>query len=131
VRPVTAADEEHWVGERLFWRAADHPSAQRGEAFGLFLGDKLIAELITHDPAVAEMAHLIATDGIEVSGEYRGQGHGKALLAHWTREMQARGRVCIHSASAANTASIALAKSVGYVEYARVRGVTYSLARDK
>lgn len=125
VRPTTPAHKGKWAGERVYQSAADHPSALRGEAFGLFLGDRLIAEVITHDPPVAEMADLIAADGIEVSERYRGQGYGKALLAAWTRKMQGRGRVCVHSTSADNAASIALARSLGYLEYARTRTVSY------
>jgi ribosomal protein S18 acetylase RimI-like enzyme len=121
---VSASDKEAWVGARQFGHAAEHPSAQRGEAFGLFRGDELIADVITHDPAVAEMAHLVAADGIEVSERFQRRGYGRALLSYWTGEMQRRGRVCVHSASAANEASVALARSVGYVDYARSRFVT-------
>jgi len=117
------ADAAKWVGERVYLPAAEHPGALRGEAFGLFLDDKLIADAYAHDPSVAEMGHLIAEDAIEVSEAYRRQGYGKALLAFWTREMQARGRVCIHTASPDNPASVALARSAGYVEYAREREI--------
>ncbi len=123
VRPATAAGKDKWVGERSFWAAADHPSAARGEAFSLWLDDKVIAEIITHEPCVAEMADRIAEDGIEVSEQFRGRGYGKALLSYWTREMQKRGRVCLHSTSAGNKASVAVARSVGYREYARSRFV--------
>lgn len=126
LRAITPADKARSVATRGYWRAADHPSASRNEAFGVFLGDRLIAEIITHDRPAAEMAHLVAADGIGVAEEYRGRGYGKALLAHWTRQMQARGRVCIHAADAANTASIAIARSVGYIEYARTRTLSYS-----
>lgn len=128
IRPATAAGKGRWAGERSFWAAADHPSAARGEAFSLWLDDKLIAEIITHEPSVAEMADLIAEDGIEVSEHFRAQGYGKALLSHWTREMQKRGRVCLHSTGAQNEASLALARSVGYIEYAKSRFVV--LRRD-
>jgi len=127
VRPLAPADGDKWAGKRqTYMRGADHPSAMRGEAFGLFLGDKLIADIITHDPPIAEMEHLIAADGIEVAEEYRRRGYGKAILSAWTCEMQARGRVCIHSTSINNEASIALARSAGYIEYARSRMVTYN-----
>jgi ribosomal protein S18 acetylase RimI-like enzyme len=126
VRPLTPADGAKWVGGRVFMSAAEHPSALRGEAFGLFLGEALVAGIITHDPPVAEMAHLVAADGIEVSEAYRRRGFGKAILAAWTREMQARGRACTHSTSIDNHASIATARSVGYIEYARTRSVRYS-----
>lgn len=126
LRVITPSDEDRWAGKRMYWRAADHPSAKRGEAFGLFLGDRAIAEIITHDPPVAEMARLVAADGIEVADGYRGRGHGRALLAYWTCEMQSRGRVCLHSTGVDNVASIAVARSVGYVEYARTSSVTFS-----
>ena len=131
VRALTRADRDRWVGKRVYWSGAGHPSVLRGEAFGLFLGDRLIAEVITHDPPVAEMADLVAADGIGVAEEYRRRGYGKALLAAWTREMQARGRVCVHSTSVDNAASIALARSVGYVEYARTRTVSYRPPEEK
>lgn len=101
--------------------AALWSTRRRGEAFGLFAGDELIGEVVTHEPSVSDMANLVAEAGLEISESHRRSGHGKALLAYWTREMQARGRACLHSTSLANAASIALAKSVGYVEYARTR----------
>jgi GNAT superfamily N-acetyltransferase len=123
IRPATPASKDAWVGERDFCAAADHPSAARGEAFSLWLGENVVAEIITHEPCVAEMADLIAEDGIGVSEPFHGRGYGKAILSYWTREMQQRGRVCLHSTSATNAASLALARSVGYVEYARSRFV--------
>ena len=125
IRPATAAGKDKWVGQRSAWAAADHPSAARGEAFSLWLEEQVVADIITHEPSVAEMADLIAEDGIEVSEEFRGRGHGKALLSYWTCEMQRRGRVCLHSTSAGNEASLALARSVGYIEYARSRFIVF------
>jgi GNAT superfamily N-acetyltransferase len=125
VRVLTAADKGKWPGPRLYMSAAEHPCAERGEAFGVFLGDTCVAEVITHEPSVKEMAHLIAEDGIEVAEEYRGRGYGKAVFAGWTRYMQQRGRVCLHGTGLDNAASIALARSVGYVEYMRSRGIAY------
>ena len=125
IRPATRASKEAWAGKRSFWAAADHPSAARGAAFSFWLGETVVAEIITHEPSVAEMADLIAEDGIEVSEEFRGRGHGKALLSYWTCEMQRRGRVCLHSTSAGNEASLALARSVGYIEYARSRFIVF------
>ena len=126
VRALAPGDTDKRAGEHPYMSAAEHPSAARGEAFGVFAGEGLVAEIITHEPPVAEMAHLVANDGIGVAEEYRGRGYGRALLAAWTREMQARGRVCVHSTSVDNATSIALAESVGYVEYARGRAVTWS-----
>jgi GNAT superfamily N-acetyltransferase len=125
IRPLCPADMGRWASARLNMWAPQHPSAQRGEAFGVAIGDKVIAWLVTHDPAVTQMAHLIAEDAIETAEEYRGRGYGKALLAFWTCEMQAKGRVCLHSASIDNAASLALARSVGYVEYAHSRFLLY------
>jgi GNAT superfamily N-acetyltransferase len=119
VRLLTPADRDKWPGPRLYGAATDHPCAARGEAFGLFVGDLCVAEVMTHDPSVAEMAHLIAEDGIEVAAEYRRRGYGRAVLAAWTREMQRRGRVCVHGTSLENVPSTELARSIGYVEYAR------------
>jgi len=126
IRAIRRDDPDTWVGERIYMRAAEHPSARRGEAFGVFLGEEAVAEVITHEPPVAEMVDLMAADGIEVSQAHRGQGYGNALLAHWTRAMQARGRVCVHSTDAENAASIGMARSLGYVEYAWTRSVTCS-----
>jgi ribosomal protein S18 acetylase RimI-like enzyme len=125
VRALAPGDTDKRTGEHPYMSAAEHPSAARGEAFGVFVGEGLVGEIITHEPPVAEMAHLVAEDGIGVAEEYRGRGYGKALLAAWTRDMQARGRVCVHSTSVGNAASLGLAKSVGYVEYARGRAVTW------
>jgi len=119
VRLLTAADVNKWPGPREYTAAGTLPCAARGEAFGLFLGDLCVAEVMTHDPSAAEMAHLIAEDGIEVAEGYRGRGYGKAAFAAWTREMQRRGRACLHGTSLGNVASVGLARSIGYVEYAR------------
>ncbi len=118
VRLLTPADKDKWPGPRAYM-AADHPCAARGEAFGLFLQNLCVADVMTHDPSVAEMARLIAEDGIEVAAEYRRRGYGRAVFAAWTREMQRRGRVCVHGTSLDNVPSIELARSIGYVEYAR------------
>jgi GNAT superfamily N-acetyltransferase len=128
IRPAIAEGKERWAGPREYWAAADHPSAARGEAFSLWLGEQVVAEIMTHEPSVSEMAHSIAEDGIEVAEGFRGRGYGKALLSYWTREMQKRGRVCVHSTSASNTASVGLARSVGYTEYGRSRSVTHKLS---
>jgi GNAT superfamily N-acetyltransferase len=119
VRLLTAADVDKWPGPRGGMPAGTLPCAARGEAFGLFLDDLCVAEVMTHDTAVAEMAHLIADDGIEVAQEYRGRGYGKAIFSAWTREMQRRGRVCLHGTWVGNAGSVGLARSVGYIEYAR------------
>jgi GNAT superfamily N-acetyltransferase len=118
-RVLTPADVDRWRGPREYMSVATHPCAARGEAFGLFLGERSVAEVMTHEPSVAEMAHLIAEDGIEVARDYRRRGYGKAVLAAWTREMQRLGRVCVHGTSLGNAGSMALARSIGYVEYAR------------
>jgi L-amino acid N-acyltransferase YncA len=110
--------------------AANDPSVERGEALGVFVGGKVVANVITHEPSVAEMAHLVAEDGIEVADAYQRRGYGKAVLSAWTCDMQAKGRVCVHSTSSDNLASIGLAKSVGYVEYARTRSVSYAPPED-
>jgi ribosomal protein S18 acetylase RimI-like enzyme len=119
VRLLTAADKGKWPGPRMYGAAADHPCAARAEAFGLFVGGISVAEVMTHEPSVADMTHLIAEDGIEVAEDHRRRGYGRAVLAAWTREMQVRGRVCLHGTSLDNVASVALARSIGYVEYAR------------
>jgi GNAT superfamily N-acetyltransferase len=119
VRLLTAADVDKWPGSRMGAPAGTLPCAARGEAFGLFFGDLCVAEVMTHDTAVAEMAQLIADDGIEVAEGYRGRGYGRAVFSAWTREMQRRGRVCMHGTWLGNAASVGLARSAGYVEYAR------------
>jgi len=126
IRALTAGDRAKWVGDPARMTGTEHPGTARGETFGVLVEDKLVAEVITHEPSVAEMAHLIAEDGIGVAEAYRRRGYGKALLAFWTREMQARGRVCLHGTSPGNAASVALARSVGYVEYCRKRGWVYN-----
>ena len=130
IRRLTPADVGKWVGHRLGASGADQPGVVPGEAWGLFLGDRLIGEVVTHHTSGADMAHLVVEDGIEVTEEYRGRGYGKALLAAWTRKMQVRGRVCIHSTAADNAASLAVARAVGYVEYARRRRITCPPAKD-
>jgi ribosomal protein S18 acetylase RimI-like enzyme len=130
IRALTPSDKGRWSGPRQFMSAVEHPSSSRGEAFGLFLGERLVGEIITHEPAVAAMAGLIAEDGIEVAEDCRGRGYGKALLSHWTWRMQGKGRACIHGTALTNQASIATARSVGYVEYARSRGVSYVTEDD-
>jgi GNAT superfamily N-acetyltransferase len=126
VRLLTAADRDKWPGPRESMPAATLPCAARGEAFGLFLGRLCVGEVMTHEPSVAEMAHLIAEDGIVVAEDYRRRGYGRAVLAAWTREMQRRGRVCLHGTSLQNVASVGLARSICYVEYARNWSVSFA-----
>lgn len=130
IRPLVPADSRRWAGPHVNVWAPQHPSAERGEAFGVSVGDKVIAWVITQESASAETAHLIVSDGIETAEGYRRQGYGKALLAHWTCEMQANCRVCLHDTAADNAASAALAQSVGYVGYARSRFIIYQRPRE-
>jgi len=125
VRRATRADRDRWAGERRFTPAADHPSAARGDAFSLVISEGTVGDIVTHEPSVAEMANVIAEDGIEIAKPFRGRGYGKVLLSHWTQVMQDQGRVCLHSTSVGNEASVALARSVGHVEYARSRFVVW------
>jgi ribosomal protein S18 acetylase RimI-like enzyme len=126
VRLLTAADVAKWPSPRAYMAAGEHPCAARREAFGLFVRGMSVAEVMTHDPSVADMAHLIAEDGIEVAEGYRRRGYGRAVLAAWTREMQRRGRACLHGTSLENVASVGVARSIGYVEYARNWSISYS-----
>lgn len=125
LRPLVLADMCKWAGPYVNVWAPQHPSATRGEAFGVSTGDKVTAWVVTQESASEEMAHRIVSDGIETAEGYRRQGRGKALLAHWTCEMQAKNRVCLHDSAANNAASVALAQSVGYIEYARSRFIMY------
>lgn len=104
----------------------EEASIARGETFGLFKNDRLIAFAHTHDAVTPEMANLVASVGIGVAEAYRGLGYGKALLLHWSHVMQLQGRVCLYETSSSNEASIALAGSAGYVEYGRSRQVFYA-----
>lgn len=125
-RVLKREDADCWRGPRDYMKAAHHPSADIGEAFGVFLDDQMIASIITYEPPVADFAQAVAEDGIEVAQDYRGRGYGSALLAAWTREMQTRGRVRFHSPSLSNLASRGVARAVGYHEYARSRSPSHS-----
>lgn len=124
VEPLRLGEIPPWPGQRRYQPAANHPSAARGEAYALWVGDQSVAEVITHDQAVEGLEPLVVEDGIEVAEAWRGQGYGRALLSYWTARMQELGRVCVHSTSPANTASIRLGRSAGYLPYARTVSFT-------
>lgn len=125
IRPLVPGDVARWPAPTLNVFAPRHASAARGEAYGVATGDNIAAWVITQESACAEVGNRVVSEGIETAEGHQRRGYGKALLAYWTREMQAKGRICLHDTSADNAASLALARSVGYVEYGRSWFVAY------
>jgi RimJ/RimL family protein N-acetyltransferase len=85
-------------------------------AVGVVVDDRLvsIAHSSRQTPAACEL-------GINTLPEARRQGHARAATILWTALVQRQGLVPIYSTFAWNSASLQLARSVGYVP--RIQGV--------
>jgi hypothetical protein len=55
--------------------------------------------------------------GVETAPEWRGCGFAKLAVAHWARAVAARSRAPFYSTSWGNSASQALARSLGFVQF--------------
>lgn len=103
-RLETACGAEDWDESGLGAEGQPH--------FGCFVGEELAAAgmLFANGP--------LRNIGILTHPAYRGQGYGRAVVAGMTEYTLAEGAIPHYQALATNTASLALARSLGFVRYA-------------
>ncbi len=80
--------------------------------FGLRVGREVVALL---DVSVDDGDHALVQQ-VHTAPELRGRGLGARLLAEVVRRMTAEGRAAVYVAADDNVASLALARSVGFVD---------------
>lgn len=103
-RLALACDEDEWVQGGIM---LDHPPV-----FGIYRGAELIAAA-TSEPRGLYLANV----GVVTHPAYRGQGYGKAIVAAASRHGFTDGYIMQYQALHANTASIGIARALGYQEY--------------
>jgi GNAT superfamily N-acetyltransferase len=93
----------------------------RPPTFGCFVGDELAAVgmLVLKGP--------LRNIDIAAHPRYHRQGYGRAVVSAMTAYALAEGAIPHYQALASNTASLALARSLGYVRYATVLAVRLKL----
>jgi len=55
--------------------------------------------------------------GVETAPEFRGRGYAAPVVAAWARVVREAGRIPLYSTSWENTASQAVARKLGLVQY--------------
>jgi GNAT superfamily N-acetyltransferase len=105
-----ACDEQEW--EQVGIGRAEQV------VFGAFVGDQLVAAAMG-EPRVATLLHI----GIITHPDYRGHGHGRAVVSAISAYGLAVGLVPRYQALAANTPSVAIARALGFTHYATTLAV--------
>ena len=104
------ADPEGWLEEYFLEKA------ERGLFAGCALGRRLVS--VCDAPDMPYMEGRVQHTGIMTRAEHRGKGYGKAAAARATHHLIENGICPQWECEAGNAASAALAKSIGYEEYA-------------
>ncbi len=84
------------------------------EAFGCFVGEKLVAAGRLHD-----LRGQVLSVGVLTHPDHRGHGYGRAVVSAMTRYGIEAGRVMFYRTLLSNRASVQIARSLGYQEYCR------------
>lgn len=122
VRQLTATDDpalrqlEKACGEQE-WEQVGIGRAEQ-VVFGAFVGDTLVAAGMG-EPRAATLLHI----GIITHPDYRGQGHGRAVVSAIAAYGLGVGLVPRYQALAANTPSVAIARALGFTHYATTLAV--------
>lgn len=105
------ADPEGWLEDYFTEKAAKEYFA------GYFLNGALVS--VSDAPDMPYMENVIQHTGIETLQAERGKGYAKCTSALATHHLLERGICPQWECSADNTASIALAQSIGYEKYGK------------
>ena len=104
------SDPEGWLRDYFTEKA------EKGLFAGAFAGGRLVS--VCDAPDVPYMEDRVQHTGIMTRAEHRGKGYGKAAAALSTHHLIESGICPQWECEAENAASAALAKSIGYEEYA-------------
>jgi ribosomal protein S18 acetylase RimI-like enzyme len=94
--------------------AEEHPDAMyRQAAYVVLVGGEPVSRAWTQEgnDHAAELA-------VEILPAFRRRGYGRQVVAAWAAHVMAQGKVAFYSHEMGNTASEALARSLGVVQYA-------------
>ncbi len=105
-----ACDEQEW--EQVGIGSAEQV------VFGAFVGDQLVAAGMG-EPRAASLLHI----GIITHPDYRGQGHGRAVVSAISAYGLGVGLVPRYQALVANTRSVAIACALGFTHFATTLAV--------
>ena len=86
--------------------------------YGIFKDEKLVS--VTDSPFIPYISHIITEPGINTLKEYRRKGYAKAACAAFIKNALDIGKVPIWTCRHDNFASLKLAKSLGYLEFAEL-----------
>jgi len=86
--------------------------------FGIFKDDKLIS--VTDSPFIPYIPDIITEPGINTLTEYRRKGYAKSVCAAFIKNAIKKNKVPIWTCRHDNTASVKLAESLGYLEFAEL-----------
>jgi hypothetical protein len=86
-------------------------------AYGIVSDGSVLSVAYAHLTGVME--DLVADIGVETASAHRKKGYGKTVVSAVVKEIASRGGVARYACSPANAASVATAKSVGFVLWAR------------
>jgi len=86
-------------------------------AYGVVSDGSVVSVAYAHLTGVME--DLVADIGVETAAEHRKRGYGKTVVSAVVKEISRRGGVARYACSPANAASVATARSVGFVLWAR------------
>lgn len=99
-----------WLEEYYRYLAENHL------CFGIFKDDKLVS--VTDSPFIPYIPEAITEPGINTLEEYRGKGYAKKVCAAFIKNAIDSGKVPIWTCRHDNKASVKLAESLGYREFA-------------
>ena len=137
LRALSATDAQAWSGPAYSFPSVVSPPASvvridRSNAellhggFEAWLGDldwQPFVAVVIERRAVAICASVRITArahaaGVETLPTFRGRGYARSAVLGWAAHVQARGALPIYSTSWSNTASQAVARSLGLVQFA-------------
>jgi GNAT superfamily N-acetyltransferase len=121
-RLAAACDPEEWSESGLGAILDGGPDATRPPHFGCLVGGELAAAGMLRPHGPLRNIYIATHPG------YRRRGYGRAVVSAMTAHALGEGTIPHYQALAANGASLALARSLGFVRYATSLAVRLNLA---
>ena len=128
-RPCTEATAEPVRPDDAFWqdvRGTEREFAEVGKtwhveaAFAVYIG----SDRASTAKLINQGRHPFRAVGIATAPEFRGRGYAKACVSALTAWALERDLVPLYNTQTINSASVAVARAVGYSEYIRFLSVT-------